>query len=436
MKIKRLMLVMLSAVSSMGLAACGGTTSSTPTSTPTQTSTPIVSTSSKEEQPSSTVAEKTLVYQFAGQDTDFASYGFAYSFYLNLYSDGNIDGYGYEIYSLNTESAETNKNLHLWYTGKWAKAKDDNDDDCIKAIVNYAEGVTGMTGEPLNGKFTYNISFASDGKTPLSISQFKTPLGISGKSVDLAYNPNPYKDNDEFIANTVYKFVEPTKYEALFEDTKTKERIYLYEDNTGENFGARSNKDGSLIGYYPTTKSIKWSYTNNELVITIANTAHVVTVEGNKGTMAWEEALYGDYKSVYNFVCNDVSKLIGKESGQEEGKEEWAAYTMYFSYQSTTSAQIPAVTFYLESADWGAKLGGTGNYELVPEDTTALLNWKVKGNSTATFVCTKDGNFSFDVTLGGYNIHEVGTWTFKNFSFKYVDNKNVEHSATLVPQSA
>jgi hypothetical protein len=290
-----------------------------------------------------------------------------------------------------------------------------------------------MTGEALTGKYTYTISYATDGVTPLPISNFSVPLGISGRQVTLEYNATPYATANEFIAATVYKFTAPTTYAALFEETTTKERIYLYADNTGENFGARLNKDGTLKGYYPTAKPVSWSYQNETLTINLNGTAHVVNITDNAGSMSWEEAIYGDYKATYNFVCEDVTALIKKESGGNEGGEEQKTYaqgTLYFDYTAIASSQLKC-RFVCSAAVWSA--ANALNYTPVEGNTDVLFSFTQEvaegENASMTFDCLKDGTYKF--AYATYQLEEVGTWTFASYSFSYTDSKNVEHKATL-----
>ena len=425
MKLKRFALLAVTTIASLSLAACGGSTSSTPSS-----DTPASSEKQSSTEKSSSQGEVSIKYQFIGENTEMASYGMAYSYYVNLYSDGTLDGYGYAMYSLDTSDAATNTNFTKWYEGKWKEDVDDNDDKAIKAVVNYCAGVKSMTGEAMNGKFTYTISYASDGVTPLPVSNFSVPLGISGRQVTLDYNSNPYKTANEFIAAKVYKFVAPTTYAALFEDTATKERIYLYSNNTCENFGAKLKEDRSLKGYYPTAKSVAWSYKDNVLTIVLNGTAHVVTVTGKTGTMSWEEAVYGDYKSVYNFTCPDVSALIAKESGGTEETPTYAQGTLYFDYTAIVSSQLKA-RFVCTAAVWSA--AKALNYTPVQGDTSVLFSFTQevgeKETASMTFDCLKDGTYKFAYST--YNVTEGGTWTFANYSFKYTGSDKVEHTATL-----
>ncbi len=430
MKLKRLALFALATLSSLGLAGCGNNPSSVEESSAPVSS--VVDASSKGET-SSTKDEVTISYQFTGENTEMAAYGMAYTYYLNLYSDGTLDGYGYAMYSLDVSDSATNKNFTKWYEGKWAESVDDNDDKAIKAVVNYCEGVKSMTGEALTGKYTYTISYATDGVTPLPISNFSVPLGISGRQVTLEYNPTAYQTANDFITAKVYKFTAPTTFAALFEDTATKERIYLYEDNTGENFGSRLNQDGSLKGYYPTAKPVSWSYQNETLTINLNGTAHVVTITDNAGSMTWEEAIYGDYKATYNFVCEDVTALIKKESGGNEGGEEQKTYaqgTLYFDYTAIVSSQLKC-RFVCSAAVWSA--ANALNYTPVEGNTDVLFSFTQEvaegENASMTFDCLKDGTYKF--AFAAYHVEEVGTWTFANYSFGYTGSDNIEHKATL-----
>lgn len=433
MKLKRLALLAITTLSTLGMAACGGSTSSTTTSS-TASATSSVAASTTETSSvaaSSTKEEVTISYQFTGENTEMAAYGMAYTYYLNLYSDGTLDGYGYAMYSLDTTDAATNTSFTKWYEGKWAESVDDNDDKAIKAIVNYCDGVKSMTGEALTGKFTYTISYATDGVTPLPISNFSVPLGISGRQVTLEYNATPYATANEFIAATVYKFTAPTTYAALFEETTTKERIYLYADNTGENFGARLNKDGTLKGYYPTAKPVAWAYTDGALTITLNGTVHTVTVDGTTGTMTWEEAIYGDYKATYNFACSDISALIASESGGTG--EETVTYpqgTLYFDYTAIVSSQLKA-RFTCSAATWSA--AGAMGYTAVAGDTDVLFSFTQEvedgGTASMTFDCLKDGTYKFAYST--YHITETGTWTFASYSFTYTGSDNVAHKANM-----
>ena len=437
MKLKRLALLALSAISAFGMASCGETPASASNTNPTQTTATTAqqttsdttveesTTNSEEEQ-----KEHTLQYQWTGVNTEMANFGFAYSYILNLYADGKLDGYGYSMYSLDTSAAEENKNLVKWYDGVWGLATDDNEDECIKAVVNFADGVKGQTGQPITGKNTYLINFASDGETPLNISGFTIPIGISGRSVTLEYNADPYETLDEFIQDTSYKFVEPEEYAAVFEDTATKERLYLFADNTGFDYGARFDET-TLIGYYPKGE-ISWSYKEEKLTVVIGGTPReAVIAEDKSATIAWEEAIYGDYVAKYNFYCEDVSNLIGEESGGEQEGPSYSQGTLYFDYVAVASAQLKA-RFVCSAAVWGA--ANALNYQPVEGDTDVLFSFSQEveegGKASCTFDCLKDGTYKFCFT--SYGLTENGTWSFNNYSFKYVDANGGEHAATIV----
>ena len=442
MKLKRLALLALSTISVFGMASCGETPASNtnPTETTTQQTTP--NTTSGENTPNTTAGENTtnseeeqkehtLQYQWTGVNTEMANFGFAYSYILNLYADGKLDGYGYSMYSLDTSAAEENKSLTKWYDGVWAIATDDDDNECIKAVVNFADGVKGQTGQPITGKNTYLINFDSDGETPLNISGFTIPIGISGRSVTLEYNADPYETLDEFIQDTSYKFVEPEEYAAVFEDTKTKERLYLFADNTGFDYGARLGENDTLIGYYPKGE-ISWSYKEEKLTVVIGGTPHEAVIAENKSaTIAWEEAVYGDYVAKYNFYCEDVSNLIGQESGGEEEGPSYSQGTLYFDYVALASSQVKA-RFVCSASDW---LNANAlNYKPVEGDTGVLFSFAQEvghgEKASCHFDCLKDGTYKFSFT--SYSLTETGTWSFNNYSFKYVDAKGGEHSATMV----
>lgn len=441
MKLKRLALLALSTISVFGMASCGETPASNtnPTETTTQQTTP--NTTSGENTPNTTAGENTtnseeeqkehtLQYQWTGVNTEMANFGFAYSYILNLYADGKLDGYGYSIYSLDTSAAEENKNLTKWFDGVWGLATDDDDNECIKAVVNIVDGVKGQTGQPITGKNTYLINFASDDKTPLNISNFTIPIGISGRSVKLEYNADPYETLDEFIQETSYKFVEPEEYAAIFEDTETKEKLYLFADNTGSDYGARLDKNGAFIGYYPKGE-ISWSYKEEKLTVVIGGTPREAVIAENKSaTIAWEEAVYGDYVARYNFYCEDVSNLIGKESGGEQEGPSYSQGTLYFDYVAVASAQLKA-RFVCSAAVWST--ASALNYQPVKGDTDVLFSFteEVKEGESAscTFDCLKDGTYKF--SFPSYKITETGTWSFNNYSFKYVDANGGEHAATM-----
>ena len=434
MKLKRLALLALSAISAFGMASCGETPASASNTNPTQTTATTAqqttSDTTVEESTTNSEEEHTLKYQWTGVNTEMANFGFAYSYILNLYADGKLDGYGYSMYSLDTSAAEENKNLVKWYDGVWAIATDDNDDECIKAVVNFADGVKGQTGQPITGKNTYLINFASDGETPLNISGFTIPIGISGRSVTLEYNADPYETLDEFIQDTSYKFVEPEEYAAVFEDTVTKERLYLFADNTGFDYGARFDET-TLIGYYPKGE-ISWSYKEEKLTVVIGGTPReAVIAEDKSATIAWEEAIYGDYVAKYNFYCEDVSNLIGEESGGEQEGPSYSQGTLYFDYVAVASSQLKA-RFVCSAAVWGA--ANALNYQPVEGDTDVLFSFsqevKEGENASCTFDCLKDGTYKFCFT--SYHLTETGTWSFNNYSFKYVDANGGEHAATIV----
>lgn len=361
--------------------------------------------------------EKEIKYQFTGSNTEMASYGFAYSYYLNIYTDGTLDGYGYEMYSLDTTDAATNTKLHKWYDGKWAATKDDDDNEAIRAVVNYVDGLAGATGESIKGKQEVVISYQSDGKTPLNLTNFNIPIGISGRSVSMTYMATPYATANDFIKGTVYQFKEPTDSLAYFEDTVTKERIYCFAEGKGDYYGARLKEDNSLLGYYPKSAA-SWSYTSNKLTLTLSGSAHEVTLEGTKGTVAWEEAIYGDYKSTYNFVCNDVSKLIAGETKSDT--PAYAQGSVYFTYNYLKSYG-QSCTFYANYATWSTATGSaTAAYVPVEGNTETLLSFtNADANSNGTFVLKKNGTFAFAITLAGNAISKEGTFAFANYTFTF-----------------
>lgn len=427
MKIKKIMMFALTSLFSISLASCGENSSKTSVasnSTNTQAT-------DKTTDSDTTPKEKTISYQFAGQDTSMASYGFAYSYYLNLYSDGKIDGYGYKMYSLNTDSAETNTDYTQWFTGSWKTGVDDNDDPALKAVVKYVEGLKSATGEALSGSFNYNISFASDNKTPLAISQFSIPIGLSGRQVTLEYNATPYATGDAFIAATVYKFVEPTGYKAYFEDVDNKDRIYLLAKGKGNYYGAVLKEDKSLKGYYP-KEEVTWSYSNNELSITISGAKHVVTIASdNKGTMEWEETIYGDYKTKHNFACADVSSLT-----TEEVKSDAVTYpkgTIYFTYNYYPSYSLKC-TFSAGYQVWATAIGDVSKAYTNTNSEEELFAFTNDDSSpNATFKLYKNGTFKFHNAFGSQNIDFDGTFTYASYKFTFTTNNNdVEVTETSI----
>lgn len=378
-------------------------------------STPVQSASSKpvSNKPSNStpVADHSIKYQYIGTNTEMADYGFAYSIYLNLYADGTLDGGSYDIYSLNTEDAATNKNLRKWYSGKWRLGKDDNDDQAITAVVNYVEGVKYMTGDPATGKQNLTISFASDGKTPLNLSQFNVPLGISGRAMEMTYNPTPYKDLNAFISATMYQFEAPAGAKATFDDTGNKERLYFLPEGKGKYFGAVLKEDKTLKGYYPKT-SFTWGYSQaNGLTVTLGGTTRKVEIEGKKGTLSYEETIYGDYKTKHNFVCEDVTPLTGEETSSTVTYEKG---TIYFTYNYLPSYHLSA-KFFAKASAWAVVNGWTKS-----ESTDELFSFTNQDStSKATFKLLKNGTFQFHNTLAGNNIDKTGTFVFANYAFTF-----------------
>ncbi len=375
-------------------------------------------------------AEHTLVHQYYGQDTEYANYGFAYTYYLNIYADGQLDGYGYRFYSLDTTEASKNSNFQKWFTGKWAKSKDDNDEECLRLVVKYVDGLKSMAGQAMSGTYNYEV-YEQNGKLT-KIDNFNVPLGMSGRSVTLKYNDSAFfTTQDEFISKTVYKFVEPEKYEALFEDTANKDRLYLFSDNTGYYYGAATNPKDSKVGYYP-KQEISWSYSEGKLYITV-DKKREVTIQDKKGTLAWEETLQGDYKNQHNFVCNDVSSLTDKESGKEDSST-YSANTLYFTYDYMPSYHLSA-TFHAEQSVWTTALGSavTSTYTNSDSTETLLSFTNDDSSSNATFVLAKNGTFAFNVTLAGNAISKTGTFTWGNYKFTFTTTDNsVETVSTSI----
>lgn len=311
MKLSKFGLYAVVSLATFALVGCGGTTSSTTTSSSqadtssSQADTSSSSTTSSSEDTSSSAEEEaTIVYQFTGYNDEMMEYGMAYSYYINLYSDNSIIGYGYSAYSLDTSDWETNSNISQWFTGRWTTTTDEEDQEVIRAIVN-------IDSNDIVSKDEYLIPFSNDGVTPLSISDFKIPIGLTGRKVTMAYNPTPYTDNNAFIEDTVYKFEEPDAdtVSAIFVEDSAKDRLYLFSDNTGYNYGARLSEDSSVKGYYP-KGSISWSYSSTEgLVITIAAASHTATIDGNTATLTFETSTMG-YSFTYSYTCSDISKLL------------------------------------------------------------------------------------------------------------------------------
>lgn len=414
MKRRTLTLAILSVLSVVGMASCSrtGGKESSPSSTPA---------SSEKETGNSTTkaptADHTVKYQYVGTNTEMADYGFAYAIYLNLYADGTLDGGAYDMYSLNTEDEKTNKNLHQWYSGKWKMGKDDNDDEAITASVSYVDGTKYMTGDAATGKQTLTISFASDGKTPLNLSQFNVPLGISGRAMELAYNPTTYNTLNDFIAAYVYKFEAPANALAFFDDTGNKERLYALPNGEGKYFGAVLNKDKTLKGYYPKT-TFTWGYTAaNGLTVTLGGTTHTVAVEGEKGTISYEEVVYGDYKNKHNFVCEDVTPLTKSEVSS---KVTYERGTVYFTYDYMPSYKLSA-KFFAKAADWAV----VNNWTKDESSTEKLFAFTNEDNtSKATFTLFKNGSFKFHTVMAGHDIDKVGTFEFSNYKFTFTTTDN------------
>lgn len=412
MKRRTLTLTILSVLSVFGLASCGNdkkseSKSTAPVSEKVSEKTSIDTTKSTEP-----VADHTVKYQYTGTNTEMADYGFAYSIYLNLYADGTLDGGAYDMYSLNTEDASTNTNLHKWYTGKWVLGKDDNDDEAITAVVNYAEGVKYMSGDAATGKQMLTISFASDGKTPLNLSQFNVPLGLSGRAMELQYNATPYTNLNDFIAATVYHFEAPADAKAYFDDTENKERLYMLPNGEGQYFGAVLNEDKTLKGYYPKT-TFTWGYSQESgLTVSLGGTTHTVAIEGTKGTISYEEAIYGDYKAQHNFVCEDVTPLTSQDVASGTTYEKGTAY---FTYNYLPSYNLSA-KFYAKAATWMVVNSWTKD-EASTDELFAFTN--EDSNSQATFVLLKNGSFKFHNVLAGNNLDKVGTFEFANYKFTF-----------------
>lgn len=360
---------------------------------------------------------KAIKYQFTGSDTSFASYGFAFTYYLNIYTDGTLDGYGYEMYSLDTTDSASNTHFHKWYEGKWAATKDDDDNDAIRAAVKYADGTAGLTGQAITGTQNVIISYKSDGTTPLNISNFNIPSGISGRAVTLTYMETPYQTANDFINGTVYQFTEPTDSIAYFDDTDNKERIYLFAGGKGDYYGAKLNDDKSLKGYYPKS-AVTWAYTDSKLTITVSGTTHEVTIDGKKGTCAWEEALTAEYSTKHNFVCQDVFALTATETGG--GSTTYSAGTVYFTYNYNTEYGLKS-TFHADYATWTAAVGSaTAAYTPVAGNTETLLAFTNDDTSSdGTFVLKKDGSFDFAITMASYKITKSGTFTFGSYKFTF-----------------
>jgi hypothetical protein len=414
MKRKFMKTLAVSILAIAGLASCGGNadstqnkTSTAPTSTQTSQNAGTSSTETK---------QHTLKYQYTGENTEYANYGFAYTFYLNLYEDGKIDGYGYKFYSLDTTEAANNSNYAQWFTGSWGKSKDDNDEECLRLVVNYVDGLKSMAGQAISGKYNYEV-YEKNGKLT-KIDNFNVPLGMSGRTLTLEYNSGDfYTSGDDFIAKTVYKFTAPTSYAALFEDTTNHDRIYLYEDNTGYYYGAATDPKTNTLGYYP-KQEVTWSYTDSKLYVSI-DSKREVTISGTTGTLAWEEALTSTYTTSHNFSCSDISKLTSKESGGSE-TSAYAKNTLYFTYNYYPTYHLSA-TFHSEQASWTAALGSavTGEYTAT-ESTDTLLDFvNDDTSSSATFTLKKNGTFAFHNTLAGNEINMTGIFTWAHYAFTF-----------------
>lgn len=387
---------------------------------------------SQKESVSSTAPNQqhTLKYQYVGENTEYASYGFAYTYYLNLYEDGTLDGYGYKFYSLDTTAAAENQNFSKWFEGKWGKAKDDDGEDCLKLVVSYVSGLTSMAGQAISGKFNY---YTYENGTGLdAINDFSVPLGMSGRNVRLEYNTKTfYKTSDEFIKGTVYHFEEPTTYAALFTDTKNSDRIYLFADNTGYYYGASKNPaDDNAIGYYP-KQEVSWSYQSNVLKVNIGGDKEV-TIEGKKGTLAWEETLQGSYKNEHSFVCEDVSSLTAADSGETK-QDSYPQGTLYFTYEYYPSYHLSA-TFYSPVAEWMAGIGGDATKAYVPvsgnEENLFAFHNKDE-NSKATFTLLKNGTFKFHNSFGAdKNFDFTGTFAYEGH-YKFTFTTDANEAATI-----
>ncbi len=412
MKRRTLTLTILSVLSVFGLASCGNDKKSESKSTAPVSEKTSEKTSTTTTKSTTPVADHSLKYQYTGKNTEMADYGFAYSIYLNFYADGTLDGGAYDMYSLNTEDASTNTNLHKWYTGKWKLGKDDNDDEAITASVSYVDGVKYMAGDAATGKQTLTISFASDGKTPLNLSQFNVPLGLSGRAMELQYNATPYATLNDFINASVYHFEAPANVKAYFDDVENKERLYMLPNGEGEYFGAVLNEDKTLKGYYPKS-SFSWGYSQaSGLTVSLGGKNHQVVIEGTKGTISYEEALYGNYKSKHNFVCEDVTPLTSEDVASGTTYEKG---TVYFTYKYMPSYDLSS-KFFAKTSTWMVVNSWTKD-EASTDELFAFTN--EDSNSQATFVLLKNGSFKFHNTLAGNAIDKVGTFEFANYKFTF-----------------
>lgn len=420
----------VSILSIASLAACGETSSTNKnTSTGDAKVTDNTTTSSTTDNQST---QHTLVHQYYGEDTEYANYGFAYTYYLNLYSDGQLDGYGYKFYSLDTTEAANNTNYQQWFTGKWGKAKDDDDEDCYKLVVSYVDGLKSMAGQAMSGKYNYIVY--ENGSKLTKIDGFNVPLGMSGRSVVLNYNENTfYTSGDDFISKTVYKFIEPTSYAALFEDVDNKERIYLNADNTGYYYGAATDPKTNTLGYYP-KQEVTWAYAEGKLYVTI-DSKREVTIDGKKGTLVWEETLQGDYKTNHNFACNDISSLTSKESGGDtDSGSTYETNTLYFTYNYMPSYHLSS-TFHANQAIWTAALGSavTSTYTNTESTDQLMVFTNDDTTSAATFTLAKNGTFTFSNTLAGNVITKTGTFTWANYKFTFTTTDgSVETTTTSI----
>jgi hypothetical protein len=389
------------------LASCGDTTGTSEKATTSDEPTTSTAPSTSE----STPEEVTLTYQYVGEDASMASYGFAYSFYMNAYSDGTIDGYGYSMYSMNTTDAANNENLYKWFTGKWGKAKDDDDAECIRFIVDYADGVKSTTGDALTNKSNYYVYENSNG-TLTDINAFNIPIGLSGRTTKATYNTTQYADQNAFIKGTSYKFTEPESYLAVFNDTNTYDRVYCYEEGKGYMYGSAIDPADNTRKYYP-KNDVTWTYTDSKLSLIISSAAHEAVLDGKKATVSWSEALYGTYTVEHNLVCEDASALTKSAVGGDTEGPSYAAGTIYFTYNYLASYNL-SMSFSATYSVWTAAVGSpTTAYTNVEGDTSELMAFTPDSDhSTATFSLKKDGSFAFAYTLAGNAISKVGTFTY------------------------
>lgn len=419
MKRKNLTLSVLFVASLLTLAGCGGETGEKNSSV--SSSSPASSEKTTSSSTATTPSEKTIQYQYTGDSTtgdpSLAAYGFAYSYYINLYNDGTIDGGGYSIYSMDTRPAESNEHYYHWFTGRWGKGKDEDEEECLRLIVNYADGTKSVTGDPLTGKFTYYV-YEEKGKLT-DIDQFNVPIALSGRQLPITYHETPYQTADDFIKATSYHFAEPTEYLAKLEDTTNHQYIFAEKDGKAERFGSAIDPEDNTRKYYPTGASTSWSYSDSKLTFTINGTAHEATIGEDKKsiTLAWEDVVsYGDQssKTDYNFTCADGSKLLtGETTTGDTTSETHEKGELYFTYVIGGALKLE---YSAKASVWAAGFGATGSY--TPDETSSdnLFDFTCKDHDDRPLHILKNGTYSLSFSIGGYAIKKTGKYTFSHYS--------------------